>query len=56
MDSDKAATEGLSHVIRKPAFCIWEIKGADHLHNNRAADQRLCFHHIDSTIPLLSKF
>ena len=31
--------------MRKPAFC-----------DNLAADQRLCFCFIDSTIPLLSKF
>ena len=45
----------LSHVMRKPAFCICENKGADQLCNNCAADQRLCFHYIDSTNPLLSK-
>ena len=27
--------------MRKPAFCICEIKGADQL-GDRAADQRLC--------------
>ena len=31
--------------MRKPAFCIYENKGAD---------QRLCFRYTDSTIPLLS--
>ena len=36
-------------------FCTCENKGADQLPGNRAADQRLCFHYIDSTIPLLSK-
>ena len=39
--------------LRKPAFCICEIKGADKLHGNRAADQRLCFRYIASTISLL---
>ena len=29
--------------MRKPAFCIWEIKDADQLRGNREADQRLCF-------------
>ena len=33
--------------MRKPAFCIYENKGAD---------QHLCFNYIDSAIPLLSKF
>ena len=32
---------------------ICEHKVADHLHGNRAADQRLCFRYRDSTIPLL---
>ena len=48
--------------MRKPAFCICENKGADQLHGNRdqlhgngAAIQRLCFHYIDSTIPLILK-
>ena len=34
---------------------ILHNKDADQLHGNREADQRLCFHYIDSTIPLLSK-
>ena len=42
----------LSRVVRKPAFCIWENKAADQLRSNCAADQRLCFHYIESTIPL----
>ena len=37
--------------MRKPAFCICE--DADQLRGNREADQRLCFHYTDSTIPLL---
>ena len=43
----------LSHVVRKPAFCICENKDADQLRGNREADQRLCFSYTDSTIPLL---
>ena len=31
----------MSHVMRKPAFCICENKDADHLRGNREADQRL---------------
>ena len=46
----------LSRVVRKPAFCICENKNADQLRGNREADQRLCFRHTDSSIPLLSKF
>ena len=41
--------------MRKPVFCICENKGADQLRGNREADQRLCFRHTDSTIPLLPK-
>ena len=41
--------------MRKHNFCMYENKGADQLHHNRAADQHICFHYIDSTIPLLHK-
>ena len=43
--------------MRKLAFSISENKDAEQLRSNSncAADQRLCFHYIDSTIPLLSK-
>ena len=34
---------------------ICENKDADQLRGNREADQRLCFHHTDSAMPLLSK-
>ena len=40
--------------VRKPVFCICENKDADQLRGDREADQRLCFRHLDSTIPLLS--
>ena len=45
----------MSLVMRKPDFCICENKDADQLRSNCAADQRLCFSYIDSTIPLLPK-
>ena len=45
----------LSSIIRKPDFCICENKGTDQLCSNHTSDQRLCFHHIDSMIPLLPK-
>ena len=45
----------LSRIMRKSTFCICENKDADQLRGNRAADQRLCFRYIDSTIPLLPK-
>ena len=34
----------VSYVMRKPAFCIWENKGADQLHSNGAAHQCLCIY------------
>ena len=40
----------LSLVMRKPAFCICENKDADQLHSNCAADNRLCFRYMNSTI------
>ena len=43
-----------SHIIRKPAFCIWENKGADELCGNSIVDQRLCFRYTVQ-IPLISK-
>ena len=43
----------MSHVMRKPDFCISENKDADQLRGNRKADQRLCFRYTDSTIPLV---
>ena len=46
--------DDLSRVVRKPAFCKCENKDADQLRGNREADQRLCFRHMDSAIPLLS--
>ena len=45
----------VSSVMRKSAFCICENKGADQLCVYRTADQPLCLHYIDSTIPLLPK-
>ena len=39
----------------KPTICICENKDADQLHGKREADQRLCFHYTDSTLPLLPK-
>ena len=43
----------LSLHMRKPMICICENKDADQLCSNCTADQRLCFRHMDSTIPLL---
>ena len=41
--------------MRKPTFCICEKKDADQLRGNREADQRLCFHYKDNTIPYFLK-
>ena len=46
----------MSLVMRKLAFRICKNKGADQLHGNHEADQRLCFRYIDSTIPILPKY
>ena len=43
----------MSHRMRKPTKCLGENIGADQLRSNREADQRLCFHYRDITIPLL---
>ena len=43
----------LSRIKRKTAYFICENKDADQLRSN--ADQRVCFRHEDSAIPLLSK-
>ena len=40
----------------KTCFCICENKDADQLRSDCAADQRLCFRYIDSTVPLLPKY
>ena len=45
----------LSHIMRKPAFWQCENKSTDQLHGYYAADQPLCYHYIESTIPLLSR-
>ena len=39
----------MSRVMRKPAFCIYENKGADQLRYNRAADQCLCFRYTSTS-------
>ena len=39
----------------KPAFCLREIKGANQLRGNRAADRCLYFRYMDSTIPVFGK-
>ena len=41
--------------MRKPDFCICENIDVDQLCGKREADQHLCFHHTDSTVPLLPK-
>ena len=45
----------LSHIVRKPDFCLCENKGAHQLRNNCEADQHLCVRYTDSAISLLLK-
>ena len=40
----------------RTCFLNMQKQGPDQLRGNREADQCLCFHYIDSTIPLLSKY
>ena len=46
----------MSGVMRKPAFCIYENKGADQLHGNREADQRHWFRYLDRILILPPKY
>ena len=39
--------------MRNTDFCMCEIKATDRLCGDHTADQRLCFHYIDSAIFLL---
>ena len=41
------------HHVKTGDICLCENKGADQLCSNCTADQRLCFHFMDSTNPLL---
>ena len=52
----ESISKDMSRTVRKPDFCICEIKDADQLRGNREADLRLCFRYIDSTIPLLPNY
>ena len=55
---DKVVHIGVTHLsslMGKPTICIGENKDADQLRGYCEADQRLCFHYSDSTIPLLLK-
>ena len=45
----------MSRLMGNSTICIGKNKDADQLRGNREADQRLCFHYSDSTIPLLLK-
>ena len=41
--------------MRKQDFCICENQSADQLPSSHAADQCLCFHYTESTMPQLRK-
>ena len=49
----RCCSNDMSLVMRNTFFCICENKDADQLRGDREADQRLCFHYTDSTIPLI---
>ena len=51
----KTKQRQMSRVKRKQAFAYAKTKGTDQLSSYCTADQRLCLHYIDSTIPLLFK-
>ena len=51
IDTFKNQVEYMSPIMRKPTICMCENKGADQLHSNCEADQRLCFRYMDSKIP-----
>ena len=44
----------MSHIMRKPDFCLCDNKDADQLCSNCTADQRLCFCYTNSIIFLKS--
>ena len=50
--SEIALYDYVSRIMRKPVLAYVKT---NELHGNCAADQRLCFPHIDSTIPLPPK-
>ena len=45
----------MSHVMRKPTFCICENKDADQLRGYRKADLRLCFSYIVQSLYFLNQ-
>ena len=45
----------MSHIMRKPDFCLCDNKDADQLCSNCTADQRLCFCYTNSIIFLKSE-
>ena len=54
-NSNKKGNE-VSRITRKPVFAhAKKTKDADQPGGDCAADQCLCFHYIDGTIPLLPK-
>ena len=40
--------------MRKPAFCICEVKGTDQMCHNCEADQRLCYYYIVQSLYFLN--
>ena len=54
-NSTSLEARDMIHVVRKPAFCIFENKDADQLCSYCAAVLCFCFRYTDSTVPLLPK-
>ena len=46
----------ISQNMNKSDFRLCKNAGADQLYSNCTADQRLCFHYMDSTMSLLPKY
>ena len=46
----------MSHVVRKPTFCICKSKDTGQLRCNHEANQLLCFRYLDNTILLHPKY
>ena len=43
----------MNSIMRKTGYCTCKNNNSDQLRGSHATDQRLYFHYIDSTIPLL---
>ena len=51
----RVVIEQMSHLMRKPAFCICKNKDTDQLCGNCKVEQRLCFRYMDNSHACLLK-